>query len=198
MCVIYHSVTWVLWKNICSGIIVNIRFPVICVVKVSVVRVAPQNTTVYILESVLTSVMCVIIPLPRGVLWILIIVSILESVLSSVMCVANHFVISILLQYIRSLILKSIHLFVMHVTDHSDAANNLAHTFPYTVWNVCSALVCVSDQDCLAKFLKWNWDKVTQITYCWTRHQLNLVSLSITGTQLGSLTLELQTTKTCV
>jgi hypothetical protein len=42
----------------CSGIIIIIHFPVLCVVKVSVVRVAWKDTTVYILESVLVRNVC--------------------------------------------------------------------------------------------------------------------------------------------
>jgi hypothetical protein len=95
---------------------------------------------------------------------------------------------------------------VTHSKEHPfkyDACNRsfgcrkqLSSHISLSVWNVCSGVVCVSDQDCLAKFLKWNWDKVTQITYCWTRQQLSLVSLSVIGMQLGNLTLELQTIKT--
>jgi len=72
----------------------------------------------------------------------------------SVMCVINHFVLRVLLQYIRSLILKSVHLCVVFVTNHMDAGNILPVTFPCTVWNVFSALVCVDDEECLAQFLK--------------------------------------------
>ena len=159
ICVICHSITWRLWKDICSGILMTIRIPVICVVKVSVVRVVSQDTTVYMLESVLTSVMCVISPLPRGVIWKLINMSILESVLTSVLCVANHFVIRVLLILIRPFILTSVHLLVVLVTDHSDAGKILTDTFSCTLWIVCSAVVCMNEQECLAKSLKLNWCK---------------------------------------
>jgi hypothetical protein len=60
MRVMCRSVTWVLWKT-CSDIIMTIDIHVICVVKVSVIRVTWQYTNVYTLESVLTFVVCVII-----------------------------------------------------------------------------------------------------------------------------------------
>jgi len=142
---ICHSFGWEISENMCWSILMSIHIPVTCVVKVSVIKVRWKNTTVYILESVHTYVKCVISRLLRRVLWIIINVSILESILTSVICVINHSVLRVLLQYIRLFILKSVHLCVMLVKNHLDAGNIWTDTFPCTVWNFCSAVVCVND-----------------------------------------------------